>query len=1050
MSKMNFAIALKMTTDQFKRGADAVKKGLLSIQYQAIGMASALGLGGIGLKNMVSRFIDVARETTRARVALKNISGDTTTYSKNLQFLTKLSGKYGQEINGMTSEFSKFSAAATSAGVSLSDQHEIFSSFTRSIAAFGMSSEDAKFSYMALSQMMSKGKVSSEELRRQLGERMPIAMEAMARATGVTIQGLDDLLKKGAVLSKDVMLPFVKEMEKMTSSVDVDNVETSLNRLGNTFVQLTQKLKVGDLYKRIIDGAASMLETLQVSFARVVTVIATSLIGGKLLGAFRGLTAEAKKQNEAILADKVKTEEQAQLLTQKRIAAEKRYNDTLVLYNKASDDEKLRSYSKLTAAESAMDRARQNEKAGKIAMNLAEEKAAAIQTQTIWTIAWTKIGSFIKGVLISIRGLFSTLIPMALIGLATNFIMKLRETRKEADRIKNIFSEYKKELSAVSGGAEAAKLQSLLKIVNDRYGIQKDINEAQDQLMGLLGVEKGAQVDLNKLVAKRVELLKNAAQADAYAQKIVSVEESNSGILGKTKLTEEQMKSIVNAQRGYNFNIGAGVDKKEAWYQYFNSVKGIAGIKGNIFQVNKRFKEIDSAAAEFHANLRVSADASNRLGEVMTQTVGLSGTTTTGGGSTGGGGSSAPSLTELQKVEQQYKDELLKINNLHAAGVTKEDEKNKAIDELNKTIWAEIGAIEGANAGLNETFIKARQGVDNPLYREPGKTVTLPTEGMRDTTFDYKKDGLQQLEELRDIKAEYVTALKGISEDEFSGIGGLIDAEASKLKDIDDLINAGRIKKDISELSSEIRDNLFDGLQNVYGLAKNLGNAFLNIKDTFADSDATFFERLISVFDALFATINGVMGVMQTIEKISTLTDTLSQAKAAAAGTEIASIGAIAGAKVAADTTETTSALAKSAAVVTALSAEEAAATGVMAAKSAAAYASIPFAGVGLAAGQIAAMQALITGAKALSALPGFAEGGIVPGSSFTGDKLVGRLNSGEMILNKSQQSNLWKAAQGRIAPTSQQGSPQNLKFEIEGKNLVAIFDQYATRNKRH
>ena len=1050
MSKMNFAIALRMTTDQFKRGADAVKKGLLSIQYQAIGMASALGLGGIGLKNMVSRFIDVARETTKARVALKNISGDTITYSKNLQFLTTLSGKYGQGINGMTSEFAKFSAAATSAGISLSDQHEIFSSFTRSIAAFGMSSEDAKFSYMALSQMMSKGRVSSEELRRQLGERMPIAMEAMARATGTTIQGLDDLLKKGAVLSKDVMLPFVKEMEKMMASVDVDNVETSLNRLGNTFVRLTQKLKVGDLYKRIIDGAASMLETLQGSFARVVTVIATSLISGKLLGAFKKLTEETKKQNEAILADKIKTEEQAQLLTQKRIAAEKKYNDTLVLYNKASDDKKLKSYSKLTAAETALDKARQREKAGKLAMNLAAEKSAAIQTQTVWTVAWTKIGSFIKGVLISIKGLFSTLIPMALIGLATNFIMKLRETRKEAERVKNIFSDYQKEINkSSSDNSEIVKLKTLQSLLKDANMTEEQRKSIQAEIYGMLGSEVDRQEDINTLIYRRIGLLRESARADALAQKIVSAEESNSGILSKTKLTENQMKSVVNAQRGYNFNIGAGVDKKEAWYQYYNSVKDIAGIKGNIFQVNKRFKEIDAAASEFHANLRVSADASNRLGDVMAQTVGLSDTTTAGGKPTGGGGSIASDLTELQKVEQQYRDELLKINNLHAAGVTKEDEKNKAIDELNKTIWAEIGAIEGANAGLNETFIKARQGVNNPLYREPGKTVTLPTEGMRDTTFDYKKDSLQQLEELRDIKAEYVNALKGISEDEFSGIGSLIDAEASKLKNIDDLINAGRIKKDISELSSEIRDNLFDGLQNVYGLAKNLGGAFLNIKDTFADSDATFFEKLISVFDALFSTINGVMSVMQTIESISTLTDTLSQAKAAAAGTEIASIGAIAGAKVAADTTETTSALAKSAAVVTALSAEEAAATGVMAAKSAAAYASIPFAGVGLAAGQIAAMQALITGAKALSALPGFAEGGIVPGSSFTGDKLVGRLNSGEMILNKSQQSNLWKAAQGKIAPTAQQGSPQNLKFEIEGKTLVAVLNQQSAIRKR-
>ena len=45
MSKMNFAIALRMTTDQFKRGADVVKKSLMQLQYQVLGMASALGLG---------------------------------------------------------------------------------------------------------------------------------------------------------------------------------------------------------------------------------------------------------------------------------------------------------------------------------------------------------------------------------------------------------------------------------------------------------------------------------------------------------------------------------------------------------------------------------------------------------------------------------------------------------------------------------------------------------------------------------------------------------------------------------------------------------------------------------------------------------------------------------------------------------------------------------------------------------------------------------------------------------------------------------------------
>jgi len=41
----------------------------------------------------------------------------------------------------------------------------------------------------------------------------------------------------------------------------------------------------------------------------------------------------------------------------------------------------------------------------------------------------------------------------------------------------------------------------------------------------------------------------------------------------------------------------------------------------------------------------------------------------------------------------------------------------------------------------------------------------------------------------------------------------------------------------------------------------------------------------------------------------------------------------------------------------------------------------------------------------------GFAAGGIVPGSSYTGDRLTARVNSGEMILNGSQQARLFELA---------------------------------------
>lgn len=45
---------------------------------------------------------------------------------------------------------------------------------------------------------------------------------------------------------------------------------------------------------------------------------------------------------------------------------------------------------------------------------------------------------------------------------------------------------------------------------------------------------------------------------------------------------------------------------------------------------------------------------------------------------------------------------------------------------------------------------------------------------------------------------------------------------------------------------------------------------------------------------------------------------------------------------------------------------------------------------------------------------PVFAEGGIVPGSSFSGDKVPAMVNSGEMILNQSQQAKLFEQANGK------------------------------------
>jgi len=79
----------------------------------------------------------------------------------------------------------------------------------------------------------------------------------------------------------------------------------------------------------------------------------------------------------------------------------------------------------------------------------------------------------------------------------------------------------------------------------------------------------------------------------------------------------------------------------------------------------------------------------------------------------------------------------------------------------------------------------------------------------------------------------------------------------------------------------------------------------------------------------------------------------------------------------------------------------------------------------------------------AFAALPKFANGGIVNGSSFSGDRVMARVNSGEMILNRSQQANLF----GMINRGG--GGNERLVTQIAGNDLRIVLERAQKTNQR-
>lgn len=82
--------------------------------------------------------------------------------------------------------------------------------------------------------------------------------------------------------------------------------------------------------------------------------------------------------------------------------------------------------------------------------------------------------------------------------------------------------------------------------------------------------------------------------------------------------------------------------------------------------------------------------------------------------------------------------------------------------------------------------------------------------------------------------------------------------------------------------------------------------------------------------------------------------------------------------------------------------------------------------------------------ATTISTIKGFAEGGIIEGASHSGDNIVARVNAGEMVLNKRQQSNLFNLLDGNGIGQNANGG--KVEFVIKGSTLKGVLNNYNDR----
>ena len=227
-AQQKFNRALDVSQEKF-RGLNgtvdtAVRRtGRLGTSFS--GLRGILLNTGVALSSLTAilglrEVLDAIRTIQRFQFTIQAASTDTLQFNKNMDFLSKAAQEIGINLAEVGQPFGRFILAAKQSGIEGETANQAFAKIAASMRNLGGSAADTAGVVRAFEQSLSKGKFMAEEVRLQLGDRLPVAMTALQTATGMTGDELNKAFEAGELSTEKFFLPFVQALFDATGGSD--------------------------------------------------------------------------------------------------------------------------------------------------------------------------------------------------------------------------------------------------------------------------------------------------------------------------------------------------------------------------------------------------------------------------------------------------------------------------------------------------------------------------------------------------------------------------------------------------------------------------------------------------------------------------------------------------------------------------------------------------------------------------------------------------------------------------------------------------------------
>lgn len=296
MAEVTFKVFIDGSSAGLVRAGTDAERSLKRVSSSA---ASAGSAGSRGLGIMGSAAIDLSKEIGRIRAQLSSFAvvagagvglavfardivrssnaligfkqglaaatGSQREAADSLSFVRTTALQLGTDLQGSIHSFTGLAAAAKGSRLEGEGVRDIFTAVSEASRVLNLSVDDQRRALLALEQMISKGTVASEELRGQLGERLPGAFNLAAKAMGVSTSELSKMLKNSEVLAEDLIPKLAVALRKTLgdqAAIAAKTPAADLQRLANAVFELEAAIGEAGFMQALAIGARSLTDTL--------------------------------------------------------------------------------------------------------------------------------------------------------------------------------------------------------------------------------------------------------------------------------------------------------------------------------------------------------------------------------------------------------------------------------------------------------------------------------------------------------------------------------------------------------------------------------------------------------------------------------------------------------------------------------------------------------------------------------------------------------------------------------------------------------------------